>query len=225
MARKKRTGEPGRIKQFIQAYRLAAQADPKLPFVLLGTFALGVGVFTGIGAIFVNWLTGLILGIGFGVLATLYLFGRRVQSASYKSIEGQPGASAAVLDQLRGTWFVTQAVAANKNMDFVHRVVGRPGVILVAEGPTIRTSGLLVNEKRRTARFVGEIPIIEIVVGNGDGQIPLGKLQREFLRMPKVLRPSEVTALRKRLEAVNSSPIAIPKGPLPKGVRMPKGPR
>ena len=223
--KKSKSGEPGRIKQLIQAYQLTAKVDPKLPLVLLGVFIGVLAIFTGLGALVINWLTGMIVGFGFAALATLYLFGRRAQSASYRSIEGQAGAATAVLDQLRGTWFVTQAVAINKNMDMVHRVVGRPGVILVAEGATTRTSGLLINEKRKTARFIGEVPITEITVGNGKDEIPLSKLQREFVKMPKVLRPSEVSDLRKRLEAVNSSPIAIPKGPLPKGARMPKSPR
>ncbi len=37
------------------------------------------------------------------------------------------------------------------------------------------------------------------------------------------LKPAEVAAVRKRLDALTSTPLPIPKGPLPKGARMPRG--
>ena len=226
MARKpKDPDKVGRIKQFIETYKVTARTDRKLPLVLLGVFAGTLAVFFIIGLLLKAWLTFLILGFGFAALAATYVFGRRAQRAAYRSIEGQPGAAAAVLNSLRGAWTVTPGVAFNKNQDLVHRVVGRPGVILVAEGPSARTSGLLLNEKRKTARFAGDIPIHEFTVGNEPGQTTLAKLQREVMKLPKSLRPSEVTALRRRLEAVNSNPLPIPKGPLPKGMRLPKAPR
>ena len=224
-SKKAKSDSPGRIKQFIETYRVTAKADPKLPWILLGTFALTLGVFIGVGALLGNPITLGILGFGFGALAATYLFGRRAQTAAYRSIEGQPGAAAAVLNSLRGGWTVSPGVAFNKNQDLVHRVIGRPGVILIAEGATSRTSGLLLNEKRKTARFIGEVPVHEFTVGYEQGQVTLKKLQREVMKLPKVLRPSEVTALRRRLEAIQSNPLPIPKGPLPKGARMPKAPR
>ncbi len=69
-----------------------------------------------------------------GLLVALILFGRYAQSSQYKAIEGQPGAAAAILQNLRGNWTVTPAIAANRNMDVVHRAVGKPGVVLVGEG-------------------------------------------------------------------------------------------
>ena len=224
-SKKSKSDSPGRIKQFIETYRATAKADPKLPLVLLGTFLLVLGIFALLGWAFLNVITGVIVGFGFGALAATYVFGRRALSASYRSIDGQPGAAAAVLNSMRGAWTVTPGVAFNKNQDMVHRVVGRPGVILVAEGAGSRTTGLLINEKRKTARFVGDVPVHEFTVGTEPGQVTLAKLQREIMKLPKALRPSEVTAVRRRLEAVNSNPLPIPKGPLPKGVKLPKAPK
>jgi hypothetical protein len=104
----------------------------------------------------------------------------------------------------------------------VHRVLGRPGIVLVSEAPPARAGNLLSNEKKRTARFVGDTPIFEIQAGDGEGQVPLRKLQGAVMKLPQNLKPAEVTTLRRRLDALTQTPLPIPKGPLPKGARIPK---
>ena len=101
-----------------------------------------------------------------GVLAALIVFGRRAERAAYAQLEGQPGAAAAALGVLKRGWKVQNAVAVTKNQDLVHRVVGRPGVILVGEGNEARVRHLLGVEKKKHARVVGETPIYDIVVGD-----------------------------------------------------------
>jgi len=159
------------------------------------------------------------------LLAATVVFGRRAERAAYAQIEGQPGAAAAALGSLRSGWFTTPAVAVTKNQDIVHRVVGKPGVILVSEGPGTRVMGLLANERKRTARWAPDIPIHEIESGDEPGQVPLRKLNRAVMKLPRALSAGEVTALRKRLEAVSTPSMPIPKGPLPKGAKIPKGMR
>ena len=68
-------------------------------------------------------------------------------------------------------------MAVTRNQDIVHRAVGRPGVVLVAEGggPS-RLGNLLAQEKKKVARFVPDVPIYEILVGDDEGQVPLRKL-------------------------------------------------
>ena len=90
-----------------------------------------------VGLIF-NWLTGLLVGLPVGLLAMTYWFSRRAMNAAYSQIEGQTGAAVAVIQQMRGNWSISPAVAVTKNSDIVSRVVGRPGVILVGEGPAQR---------------------------------------------------------------------------------------
>jgi len=158
------------------------------------------------------------------VLVTVVLFGRFAQAAQYSTIEGQPGAAAAVLENMRGNWTVTPAVAANRNMDVVHRAVGKPGVILVGEGSPTRLAGLLAAEKKRVARVAYEVPIIEFQVGNGEGQVPISKLQRKVMRLPRKLKPDAVSDLNHRLRALQPS-LQAPKGPIPRNVRQPKMPR
>src|SRR6202020_293316 len=139
--------------------------------------------------VLINMLAFLIpLGIILGLLVTVILFGRFAQAAQYSTIEGQPGAAAAVLENMRGNWTVTPAIAANRNMDVVHRAVGKPGVILVGEGSPSRLASLLAAEKKRVARVAYEVPIIEFQVGNDEGQVPISKLQRKVMRLPRKLK-------------------------------------
>src|SRR5215469_6932077 len=137
--------KPGRIQQLRMAADLVRKENPRaLPLVALaglGTMAIliVVGVVTGI-------ITLIPLGVLLGLLVAMILFGRFAQSAQYSAIEGQPGAGAAVLQTMRGNWTVTPAIAANRNMDVVHRAVGKPGVVLVGEGSPSRLPSLLAAE-------------------------------------------------------------------------------
>jgi Domain of unknown function (DUF4191) len=164
------------------------------------------------------------LGVLLGLLAGVILFGRFAQSAQFATIEGQPGAAAAVLENMRGNWTVTPAIAANRNMDVVHRLVGRPGVVLIGEGSPARLASLLAAEKKRVARVAYEVPVFEFQVGDEENQIPLGKLQRKVMRLPRNLKAPAVSDLNHRLRALQPT-LQAPKGPLPKNVRQPRMPR
>ncbi|NQU36600.1 MAG: DUF4191 domain-containing protein [Actinobacteria bacterium] len=223
MARK--DGSPGRLKQIRETYQLTKKTDPRIGLLLLGIFFGTIAVFAIIGV-----LLGMIwfftpIGIALGMLAAVIIFGRRAERSAYAQIEGQPGAAAAVLKSLKSGWFVTPALVMNKNQDVVHRVIGRPGVILVSEGPSSRVTHMLVNERKKTARFVPDINIIEIQSGNDEGQIPLAKLNTKVRKQKRTLKPAQVTEVRKRLEALTNQPVSAPKGPMPKSVRSARGQR
>lgn len=214
----------GRLKQMRLVAGLVNRQNRK---------AMPITVGSAVGIIVVFVLVGLLtgtapflipLGVLLGLLTGMILFGRFAQKAQFSAIEGQPGAAAAVLQNMRGNWTVTPAVTANRNMDVVHRAVGRPGVILVGEGAPSRLTGLLAAEKKKTARVAHDVPIFEFQVGNDEGQIPVSQLQRKIMRLPRNLRPAAVSDLNYRLKALQPS-MQMPKGPLPKGVRQPKMPR
>ena len=212
----------GRIAQIRETYKLTRRVDPAIGWILLGLFVLVLAVFVLIGVLTHMLWFWIILGVPFATLAVTFIFGRRAEKAAYAQVEGQVGAAASVLNALRSGWFTTPMVAVTKNQDLVHRVLGRPGVILVSEGPPSRAGQLLTAEKKRTSRFVGDTPIFEIQAGDGEGQVPLRKLQSTVMKLPRNLKPAEVNALRKRLDALTTTPLPIPKGPLPKGARIPK---
>jgi hypothetical protein len=121
---------------------------------------------------------------------------------------------------MRGQWRLTQGVAANTHLDAVHRVIGKPGIILVGEGAPHRVKGLIAQEKKRTARLAGKIPIYEVVVGNEEGQVPLRKLQTHLTKLPSNISAKQMDILEGRLNALGSRAAAMPKGPLPSGAKM-----
>ena len=178
---------------------------------LLAVLGLQVGGFA---------LTLTVTSWAWGLLAALYLFGRKAEKAAYGSIEGKTGAAGQVLTTLGKTFFTTQFVEVNRAEEVVHRVVGRCGVVLVIEARP--GAAIAQSAKQKTARWVGETPIREVFVGNGQGQVALGSLTRTIKKYPKVLRPAEVTELRRKLDAAAGGSLPIPKGPMPKGLRVPR---
>lgn len=216
----------GRIRSTMsslaQNWAMTQRVHRALPLEVAGFFLLAALVVAVPVGLWLNWLTAVILAIPAGLLAATFWFSRRAMSAAYSQIEGQPGAAAAVIQSLRGgNWQVTPAVAVNKNQDMVTRVVGRPGVVLVSEGPSSRVVPMLANERKRTARWLPEVPIYEIQVGDGDDQIALTKLQRSLSKLPRNLRGGEITEVRRRLDALGNAATAmpIPKGPMPTSAR------
>ncbi|TDC51215.1 DUF4191 domain-containing protein [Jiangella ureilytica] len=218
------TEKTGRIAQIRQTYKMARRSDRWVGWIILGIL-LGVIALSVLVGLFVGplWLW-IIVGLPIALLAAAIVFGRRAERAAYGQIEGQPGAAAAALGTLRRGWDTTPMVGANRHQDVVHRAVGRPGIVLIGEGAVAgRVANLLAQEKKRHARVAPEMPVIEIIVGREDGQVPLPRLTRHLNKLPKNIRPAEVTELRQRLRALGSTPIGIPKGPLPKGARIPRG--
>src|SRR5690606_17700073 len=63
------------------------------------------------------------------LLAVMIVLNWRANNAMMAEAEGQPGAAAAILETMRGEWRVTPAAQATTQQDYVHRVLGRPGVI------------------------------------------------------------------------------------------------
>jgi len=214
---------PGRIQQIRMVAGLVHKTNPRALPIVIGS---GLGVL--VVLVVVGLLTELVflipLGVLLGILVAVFLFGRFAQTAQYAAIEGQPGAAAAVLQSLRGNWTVTPAIAANRNMDVVHRAVGRAGVVLVGEGSPTRLPSLLAAEKKRVARVAFDVPIHDFQVGDGEGQIPLRQLQRKIMKLPRDLKGTEVADLNFRLKALPQS-LQAPKGPMPRGGRPPRMPR
>lgn len=210
--------------QLWQAFNMQRKEDKRLLPYMIGAFVLIVGasVAVGVWAGGLTMLTLIPLGVVLGALVMFIIFSRRAQRSIYSKAEGQTGAAAWVLDNLRGKWRVTPGVAATGHFDAVHRVLGRPGVILVGEGSAARIKPLLAQEKKRTARLVGDVPIYDIVVGNGEGEVPLGKLERHLTRLPNNITAKQIDSLESRLAALGSRAGAavMPKGPLPNAGKM-----
>ena len=213
-----------RLRQIGQAYSMTAKVDKFVGLITFAFFMLGWGVFVAVGIIVKLEVYFAVIGFAVGILVALIIFGRRVERAAYAQVAGQPGAGAAVAEGVRG-WTVTPAVAATRQQDLVSRAVGRPGIVLIGEGDINRVRGLLQNETKRLSKLVADTPVHEIIVGEGPGTIPLAKVQRSLQKLPRALKPAEVTEVRRRLAALGGmmEQMPIPKGPMPKGGRVPRG--
>ncbi|RFD24303.1 DUF4191 domain-containing protein [Mycobacterium uberis] len=210
--------------QLRQAFTIQRTEDKRLLPYMISAFVLIVGtsVTAGVLAGGLTMITLILLGVVLGALVAFIIFGRRAQRSVYHKAEGQTGAAAWALDNLSGKWRVSPGVAATGHFDAVHRVIGRPGVIFVAEGSATRVKPLLAQEKKRTARLVGDVPIYDIIVGNGNGEVPLAKLERHLARLPTNISVKQIYALESRLAALGSRAGASlrPKGPLPNAFKM-----
>ncbi len=227
MARKETSENPGRLRQIALTYKMTRRADPKVGIVLAG---VGVGTFVvllAVGIAIGHPVYAAVLGLLLGFLAMAIMFGRRAETAAFGQMEGQPGAAAAVLDNVGRGWTVTPAVQINRNQDVVHRAVSRAGIVLVGEGNPNRVKSLLANEKRRMARVSVDAPVTDIIVGDGPNEVPLRKVRTALLKLPRVVPGSKVTDVNDRLKALGTpmSNMPIPKGPMPRNARMPKGGR
>jgi hypothetical protein len=213
-----------RRRQLWQAFQMQRKEDKRLLPYMIGAFVLIVAAAI-VAGIFAGGFTGWMMipfGVILGALVAFIIFGRRAQKSVYRKAEGQTGAAAWALDNMRGKWRVTPGVAATGHFDAVHRVIGRPGVIFVAEGSPTRVKPLLAQEKKRTARLVGDVPIYDVVVGNGDGEVPLAKLERHLTKLPANITVKQMDSLESRLAALGSRAgmAAMPKGPMPSAAKL-----
>ncbi|MEC3993625.1 DUF4191 domain-containing protein [Actinacidiphila sp. DG2A-62] len=225
MARKETSENAGRLAQIAQTYKMTRQADSTIGLVLAAVGIVTFGVILALGFLIGHPIYAGILGLLLALLATAVVFGRRAERAAFGQLEGKPGAAAAVLQNVGRGWTVTPAVAMNKSQDVVHRAVGRAGVVLIGEGNPNRVKGLLAAEKRKVGRVVFDVPVHDYIVGDGEGELPLKKIRSTLLRLPRALSGPKTTEVNDRLRALGDlmSNMPIPKGPMPRGMRMPKG--
>ena len=224
-AKPAKTKKPGRLAQLRETYRMAKRSDPKIGWISIGSGLLVWAALIGLGFVVASpWITGFV-GFSVGLLVAAFLFGRRAERAAYGQIEGQPGAAAAVLNSLRRGWTVTPAIAVTRQQDVVHRAVGRCGIVLVGEGVPSRVANLLANEKRRHSRVAPDAPVYDVIVGDAENQVALRALTKHLTKLPRSIRPSDVTDINFRIKALGNTPVPMPKGPMPKTTRMPKSGR
>ncbi len=206
--------KPRWYKQVWDAYQMARQHDPAVTWWIVGAFVGVLAVGAVIGALTHNLFYFLVLAIPFALLAGMYTLARRAETAAYGRIEGQPGAALAALGTIRRGWsFGDEPVAVDpRTNDLVFRGLGRPGIVLISEGPSSRAEKLLEAERKRTARVASGVPITLIQMGNDEGQVPLRKLPRAVRKLKPKLTKAEIAVVSKRLTALGAARLPIPKG-------------
>jgi len=211
-----------RFAQIREAYQITKKSDPAIGLWIAGTFVVSWILLAVPAAllfghpVYIGFVT-----LPFAVLLATLVFSRRAEKSAYASIEGQMGAAASVLMAIRKGWTITPAVAVAKNQDMVHRAVSRKGVVLVGEG-TNAVRNMMADERKKMERFLPGTPVVEVVVGDEADRVSLRKLQKHVRKLPKTISQVQLREIKARLKAVGGINIPIPKGPMPKGARMPK---
>ncbi|WP_395403014.1 DUF4191 domain-containing protein [Arthrobacter sp. UC242_113] len=216
--------KPSRLKQIREVFNMTRRHDPMVPWLMLLAFLGVVAVSLVVGLLLNNWITGLIIGIPLGFLAATFILSRRAEGAAFAQIENQPGASGAALSTLKRGWITEeQPVAVNpRTQDAVFRAVGRPGVVLVAEGPTHRVRPLVEGERKKLARILPNVTIHVIETGRGEGQVPISQVAKKMNKLNNELTKTEVSAVSKRISSLGGR-LPIPKGVDPYKARPQRG--
>jgi hypothetical protein len=196
-------------------------ADPAVVWLMLlafgGAVALGllIGLLTG-HPIYVT-----VLGVITGIMLAVILLGRRAERAAYSQVANRKGAVGYALKGLRRGWNVEeQPIAVDpRTQDLVFRAIGRPGIVLVTEGPVPRVNRLVETERKRLGRVLPDVPVVVLNAGPDEGQVPLQKLARMIMRKRPTLTKAEVSTVAKRLHALGPARLPIPKGVDPSRLR------
>ena len=217
-----------RLAQYLQnikdSYTISRRSYPWIGWAMLAAtiacVAAGLAISFASGMSLWYWL---FLGILMALMVDMIILSVAVRRASYSQIEGMPGAAKAVLDQIGRGWYVeSEPVAFTKDQDLVWRLVGRPGVVLIAEGPSTRTRRMLAEEERKVHRLLSTVPIHTLQVGTDAGQVRLTDLSKTLRRLPTKptsLTDSEITQVSKRLTSMAGRNLPIPKHIDPNRVR------
>ena len=224
----------GRIAQIRQAYTAIKNLDPKLGWWMAGGALATAAVVIGIGfALGGFWrFYGVLMGLTAGLLVAVIIMNRRGNTAMYRALEGQPGAAGATLTGLgkRG-WYAGQEPVAIEgargtrpsdmvDAAMVFRALGRPGVVLIGEGPPARVTKLLKQEEKKVSRVAPGVPVHLWVVGDGEGQVPIKKVSSKLTRMRPVLTKEETSVVNKRLKSLGGMKPPIPTGIDPTRARV-----
>ncbi|MBN9177173.1 MAG: DUF4191 domain-containing protein [Microbacterium sp.] len=214
---------PGFFAQLRSLFTFTKAEFPWLPWALIAivVVAVALGVLVGflippvaVWSIILWGVTGLMLGI----LGAMILLTRLSTRAMYKKLDGMPGASGHVLSTSLGrSWVASEMpVGVNpKSQDAVYRVIGRGGVVLVAEGARGRLTRLVNDEKMKVQRVASGVPITVFYVGHGEGDVAIGKLAASIKSLPKKVDRATMAAVVKRVDSVSQSVTSLP---IPKGI-------
>jgi hypothetical protein len=216
--------KPSRLKQIGEVFTMTRRHDPMVPWLMLLVFLGVVALSLLVGLWLENWITGLIIGVALGLLGATLILSRRAERAAFAQIENQPGASGAALGTLKRGWITEdQPVAVNpRTQDAVFRASGRPGVVLVSEGPSHRVKPLVDAERKRLARILPNVTVHVIESGRGEGQVPISQVAKKMGKLKKELTKLEVNAVSKRISSLGNR-LPIPKGIDPYKARPNRG--
>lgn len=224
--------KPGRLANIREGYKAIKSLDPRVGWWMLLGFVGTVAAVTGIGYLFGHWVYALVMSLPIGFLAASFILNRRGNTAMYGALEGKPGAVGATLQGVgkRGWYADTAPVAMDaargtkvsdmSGAAMVYRALGRPGIVLLAEGPRSRAQALLKAEAKKVGRIAPGVPVQTFVVGDDEGDLALRKVSTRLNRMKPVMTKAETAAVNKRLKSLGGMRPPIPAGMDPLRARV-----
>ena len=212
------TKKTGRLKQMLEVFKYTQEVDRStLPLMILAVVgAIAVGVLLTV-LIFDSPWYGIFMGLAVGVLIAMIILARKAERAAFDRIKGQTGAALAAMQSIRRGWNVEDEPVQidPRSQKMLFRASGRAGIAVVAEDSTGISMKLLEKERRSIRRVLqhDNVPVHQIVVGDGEGEVPLHKLPTYMQRMKKQLTKQESAQVTKRLNALHRSlRQQVPKG-------------
>ena len=161
-------------------------------------------------------------------LAAMIVLSRRGERAAFAQMEGQRGASIGGLSALRRGWYYDQepvAADATKPSEIataavVFRALGRPGIVLLGEGPKHRVDKLFAKETKKVARVAPGVPVHTFIVGSGEGELAPRKIRMTLTKLRPELSKEEMSVVNKRLKSLPGIRQGVPAGVDPSRARM-----
>lgn len=228
--------EPGRLASIREGYKAIKQLDSNVTWWMLGAALLSILVIVGIGVYFGGfWIVyAAIMSIPVAFLAATFVLNRRGNTAMYNALDGKPGAVGAALQGIgkRGWYADPQPIAMDaqrgtkpsdmSNAAMVYRALGRPGIVLLGEGPRSRAQALLKAEAKKVSRVTPGVPLQTFYVGEDSaaGDLSLRKVSNKLTRMKPVLTKEEAATVNKRLKSLGGLRPPIPAGTDPTKARV-----
>ncbi len=228
MAKKDAAAKTPKVKkrrwyhQLWEIFQMVRSVRPSITWWILLIIVGGTGLGVLLGQLIGYPIYIPVLVFPFTLLGAMFLLSRWAERVAYERIEGRPGAVGSALGTIRRGWNIQEEPVAidPRTQDMVFRAVGRPGVVLIGEGgPPHRQRRLLEAERRKVARVLPNVPIILIQCGRDEGQVPLPKIAAHVRKQKPQLTKVEVAEVAKRLRALRSNRLPVPKGVDPMKMR------
>ena len=209
----KPTSSPSRLKQIGEVFQMTRRNDPMVSGSCCWPSSAS-SPSASVGFLLDNWITGLIIGIPLGVLAATFILSRRAERAAFAQIENQPGASGAALGTLRRGWILEdQPVAVNPRTQDAGLPRHRPARRRAGQrGPSHRVQAAGRRRAQAAAPHPAQRhhPRDRKRPRRGPGGAEPGRQDGE--KAQEGTDQDEVSAVYKRLPALGSRKLPIPKG-------------
>ena len=216
------------FKRIAEVYKTIKQIDPQVNLWMVLAFVVVLLVGAVIGLIMGHIWASLAIAVPVAVLAAMIVMSRRGERAAFAQMEGQRGASLGGLSALRRNWYYDQepvAADATKPSEvqtaaMVFRALGRPGIVLLGEGPKHRVNNLLAKETKKVNRVAPGVPVHTYIVGTGEGELPPRKIRTTLTKLRPTLSKEEMSVVNKRLKSLPGLRQGVPAGVDPTRARM-----